>query len=71
LLLVVVSLLFAVPILVLLVGLEKIKYLNFDVRIFLQGHILSTTGAALRSKMTSEESGKKECFNHQLDSCAY
>jgi hypothetical protein len=46
-LLIVVSHLFAVPILVLSMGLEKGKQLNLDVRNILAGHILSYSGATL------------------------
>jgi hypothetical protein len=46
-LLLVVSHLFAVPVLVLWVGLRKNKESNSDVRITLQGYILSTAGDAI------------------------
>jgi len=54
-LLLVVSQLFAVPVSVVWVGLEKkVKNYNLDVRnIFLQGHILSTTGDVLTTTLCS------------------
>jgi hypothetical protein len=47
--LVLVSGLFAVPVLVLWVGLGKSKQLNLDVRNILQDHSLSIAGVALRN----------------------
>jgi hypothetical protein len=48
-LLLVYSHLFAVPVLVLWAGLEKVNDLNLDVRNIFSGYILSTIGDALRS----------------------